>query len=361
MSVESEILRIQHNIASAYAKVAEKGGEVPSQPTSAKLAAAVASIPAGGSSGGVPVGTIVIWSGTADNIPAGWQLCDGTNGTPDLRDKFVLGAGTSHAVGETGGSEEVTLTVEQMPTHSHTLVNSGFLSSHTTTSAKPPSSGAYNSNMMQGARDFSLKGSGASQPHPNMPPYYALCYIIKTAEDSGGGNITAGDGLSKEGDTLSVTTPVRGIVTHAEFDALTEAQKNSGLYVISDGGGGGGSGEESTGEIYSTEETRIGTWIDGKPLYRMIVEGTTGTTANAENTVYSIPGSAIIPTNLYGMCVFNNEVRMPINCEYATNNGVACIMKSNTIITLPKHSNYCNQYICIIVEYTKTTDEGGTT
>ena len=75
----------------------------------------------GASAGGVPVGTIVIWSGTADNIPAGWQLCDGTNGTPDLRDKFVLGAGAAHEVGETGGSEEVTLTVAQMPSHAHVV------------------------------------------------------------------------------------------------------------------------------------------------------------------------------------------------------------------------------------------------
>ena len=49
MSVESEILRIQHNIADTYAKVSEKGGDVPLQPNSANLAAAVASIPAGGS------------------------------------------------------------------------------------------------------------------------------------------------------------------------------------------------------------------------------------------------------------------------------------------------------------------------
>lgn len=75
-------------------------------------------------------------------------------------------------------------------------------------------------------------------------------------------SFTVGDGLSKEGDTLSVTTPVRSIVTQAEFDALPEEQRSSGLYVISDGGSGGG----TTGEVYSTEETRIGTWIviDGK-------------------------------------------------------------------------------------------------
>lgn len=82
-------------------------------------------------------------------------------------------------------------------------------------------------------------------------------------------SFTVGDGLSKEGDTLSVTTPVRSIVTQAEFDALPETQRNSGLYVISDGCSGGGGG--SAWEVYSTNETRIGTWIDGKPLYRKTV------------------------------------------------------------------------------------------
>lgn len=84
MSVESEILRIQQNIADTYAVVAAKGGTVPLHPTSANLAEAVASIP--GAS--IPTGGIIIWSGSA--VPDGWALCDGTNGTPDLRGRFVL-------------------------------------------------------------------------------------------------------------------------------------------------------------------------------------------------------------------------------------------------------------------------------
>ena len=70
---------------------------------------------------------------------------------------------------------------------------------------------------------------------------------------SGGQDLTAGDGLSKEGDTLSVTTPVRGVVTQAEFDALPQEQRDKGLYVISDGGEGGGGSGASGGEVYSTK------------------------------------------------------------------------------------------------------------
>ena len=60
--------------------------------------------PGGPSAGAVPIGGIILWSGSVASIPAGWQLCDGTNLTPDLRDKFVVGAGSSYAVNATGGN-----------------------------------------------------------------------------------------------------------------------------------------------------------------------------------------------------------------------------------------------------------------
>lgn len=58
---------------------------------------------AGGSGGNVPQGGIIMWSGSIASIPADWALCDGTNGTPDLRDKFVVGAGSAYNVGDAGG------------------------------------------------------------------------------------------------------------------------------------------------------------------------------------------------------------------------------------------------------------------
>lgn len=131
-------------------------------------------VPSGGSSGGTdfPAGGIIIWSGAADNIPTGWVLCDGQNDTPDLRDRFVLGAGTKHAVGETDGEEEVTLTVAQMPEHSHDFQeNYGYVNS-----------GKYTGIYFQEVNtNYYLESqiAGGSQPHNNMPPYYALCYIMK--------------------------------------------------------------------------------------------------------------------------------------------------------------------------------------
>ena len=64
---------------------------------------------------GVPVGGIIMWSGATNNIPSGWALCDGNNGTPNLQDKFIVGAGSSYAVAATGGSADATLV-----SHSHT-------------------------------------------------------------------------------------------------------------------------------------------------------------------------------------------------------------------------------------------------
>jgi microcystin-dependent protein len=70
--------------------------------------------------GALPVGLIALWSGSIVSIPTGWTLCDGTAGTPDLCDRFVVGAGSTYAVNATGGVNTVTLTTAQMPSHTHT-------------------------------------------------------------------------------------------------------------------------------------------------------------------------------------------------------------------------------------------------
>ena len=64
---------------------------------------------------------IVMWSGTLAEIPAGWQFCDGTNGTPDLCDRFVQGVQSGQAPGETGGAHEIQLTGDNLPAHGHSF------------------------------------------------------------------------------------------------------------------------------------------------------------------------------------------------------------------------------------------------
>jgi hypothetical protein len=80
----------------------------------------------------MPAGFIGLWSGAATAIPGGWLICDGTNGTPDLRDRFIVGAGLDYGVGATGGSVGQSITVNghalawsEMPAHNHGVNDPG--------------------------------------------------------------------------------------------------------------------------------------------------------------------------------------------------------------------------------------------
>jgi microcystin-dependent protein len=69
----------------------------------------------------IPSGIILLWSGSIVSIPSGWVLCNGSNSTPDLRDRFVVGAGSTYAVNATGGANTVTLDATMIPAHTHTF------------------------------------------------------------------------------------------------------------------------------------------------------------------------------------------------------------------------------------------------
>ncbi len=133
-----------------------------------------------GTAGGiVPSGAIILWSGAADAIPTGYVLCDGNNNTPNLSGRFVVGYSASdndYDVNDTGGSSSVTLTVNQIPAHTHTH-----------TKATHPSGSGPEQNQSGGPEDRTNFGdtgttssTGGGQSHENRPPYYALCYIMKT-------------------------------------------------------------------------------------------------------------------------------------------------------------------------------------
>lgn len=154
----------------------------------------------------VPSGGIIMWSGSVASIPANWFLCDGTNGTPNLQDKFVIGAGGTYAVGATGGaathSHTVTvnghvLSVAELPSHNHAMfanvVNDTALSGATSVAVRTSSSpGESEYSMTTGGGTTPTlgvtgsAGSGNAHAHgassgsaSNMPPYYALAYIMK--------------------------------------------------------------------------------------------------------------------------------------------------------------------------------------
>lgn len=166
-----------------------------------------------------------------------------------------------------------------------------------------------------------------------------------------GSDITPGDGLSKEGDTLNVDNPVRGIMTQAEFDALPEVQKASGTYFVDDGQGGG-----SGGEVYDDQERVIGTWF-GKPLYRKVV-AFTSKSSNGWNDI-TVPRIEEV-VRAYGKIKRNDSTNPIAYIAFPT--GLASydyvmIQFGIGYVAFDIHCSYLlNSPGLIVYEYTKTTD-----
>ena len=176
---------------------------------------------------GIAMGIIVIWSGLVTSIPISWQLCDGTNGTPDLRNRFVVSAGSAYSVNSTGGSLNhihtaegstgfTALSTSQMPAHSHGVNDpthshgvsdpghihgvgsNGYFQTGGNFGPRAPgaddaflSTGKTTGIAIIGAPTYisiASTGGGAGHNHSvsttianasNLPPYYALAYIMK--------------------------------------------------------------------------------------------------------------------------------------------------------------------------------------
>jgi microcystin-dependent protein len=136
------------------------------------------------------LGGIVMWSGNIANIPEGWALCDGANGTPDLRNRFVVGAGDTYSVGDTGGSADAVVvehthtgSTDTVGTHNHTTTgNSNFgggtPGSPTRVMFYQVSRGANSSiSTNNHSHTLTIGTTGSSATNANLPPYYALAFI----------------------------------------------------------------------------------------------------------------------------------------------------------------------------------------
>ena len=137
----------------------------------------------------IPAGGIFLWSGSIGSIPAGYVLCNGSNGTPDLRDRFVVGAGSTYAVDATGGSADAIVVTHNHtatsavtdPGHSHTMGSTSVASGADFSVANNPGTGETTSQASTGITvATTVNNSGNSGTNANLPPYYALCYIMKT-------------------------------------------------------------------------------------------------------------------------------------------------------------------------------------
>jgi microcystin-dependent protein len=154
----------------------------------------------------VPAGGIIMWSGTVLNIPTGWVLCDGTKGTPDLRDRFIIGAGTTvgntYAVGNTGGSADAIAV-----SHTHTMTSSAHRHNFPGDDQLIYAADSYTGNKVwdgtnvgsfsydarsvlgggggiyttsEATAGGTIASAGVSGTNANLPPYYALAFIMKT-------------------------------------------------------------------------------------------------------------------------------------------------------------------------------------
>lgn len=176
---------------------------------------------------GVPIGTIVAFSGSA-TLPSNWAICNGLNGTPDLQGKFILGASSARPAGSGGGAETVPLSVAHMPTHSHgggtgamsannthfhngrtgedspdhthllnrttwqsgaqgevqvyqTRIENAFSVQDGTTGANTRHAHDFGTNTVDLQHSHGITAEGSGVAHENMPPYWALVYIMRVA------------------------------------------------------------------------------------------------------------------------------------------------------------------------------------
>ena len=143
-------------------------------------------------------GMIMLWSGSSASIPSGWLLCDGSNSTPDLRNRFVVGAGSTYAVGATGGTADA-IVVSHTHTYSGTTDNTALTGSFPTSAGDTTYTGVftrgtqYSGNGQNAQPNYivnfnashthtysgTTNSTGSSGTNANLPPYYALCYIMK--------------------------------------------------------------------------------------------------------------------------------------------------------------------------------------
>jgi microcystin-dependent protein len=121
----------------------------------------------------VPSGVIMMWSGSIASIPVGWALCDGTNGTPNLSGRFLVGYNPTdpdhNVIGAIGGEKMHTLTIDEIPSHSHGYVGTGTVATASGTA----------SNRQCGDFAKATNPAGGGLPHENRPPYYTIAYIQK--------------------------------------------------------------------------------------------------------------------------------------------------------------------------------------
>lgn len=280
----------------------------------------------------LPVGTIIPYAGTT--IPSNYMKCEGqelsrieydilfsaigttygvgdgstTFNLPNLKGRVITGIDSNDtdfdALGGTGGEKTHTLTIQEIPSHSHQ-----FLFDHTAGSnidaVKTGGSSAWQMN---------TTSRGEDQAHNNLQPYIALNYIIKVL------------------DAPAIQAQVVNGYSTSSIDSYSCNYVNSI-------------------NTCSTDEIRVGTWIDGKPIYRKVINFGTLPNINVKYVNHNIENMETV-INLYG--IFNDstyQIKIPAGGEYNSN-----IQTTDTQIGIGTPQNLTSFSGYVIIEYTKTTD-----
>lgn len=193
----------------------------------------------------IPSGVILLWSGSIASIPSGWALCNGSNGTPDLRNRFVVGAGSTYSVGNTGGADSVTLTSAQIPSHTHTVTTTGSTSS----------SGAHTHTFSGTTGNMS---ANATHTHNISDPghTHTLTYPIINAQGATAGNeagantSSATTNSSKTGITIN-STSVEHTHTYSGTTVSNGAHTHTLTLTSTAANTGGGTSHENRPPYYA--------------------------------------------------------------------------------------------------------------
>ena len=322
----------------------------------------------------VPVGTVLPYTSTS--VPSGYLLCDGsaisrttyaqlfavigttygsgdgstTFNLPNLQGRFVLGKSGSYALASTGGAATVTLTTDQIPSHTHTqksCTNPGDHAHNTwntfsfrhasggVTTTCTGDSGDGRGNATQGAgghtHTITLNDTGGGQAHNNMPPYITLVYMIKVEN----GNATVPGSVIVTNADVAQITQNKNDITSLKTRATTLENRDK----------------------YSTSEKVIGEWIDGKPLYRKTISFGALPNAGTKTVAHGISNLKRV-VHMYGYSFRSSDnVHFPL--PFVSTTAINCILldviASNISITTGiNRTTQTENYITL--EYTKTTD-----
>lgn len=301
----------------------------------------------------LPIGTVIPFAG--NTVPSDWMVCDGsaisrtiystlfgvigtsfgegdgetTFNIPDLQGKVAVGVDSEDTdfdtLGETGGEKTHTLSVSEIPAHSHTPTSGNFCTT---------GSGAKNNLVASGsayAQTSTTANTGGGQAHNNLQPYQVVNYIIKATK-------------TVTGEYISETLPIG-----------TELEFNGETTDIPDGW-------QQTTDVntYSTNEIKTGkTWVDGKPIYRKTLTGNTGSArVNAQYTLLTDANIDNI-TNAEGFC--KNLTSQQKNINLLFSDTISLVYDTagtniNKLILFMNNSSAASFDYAITIEYTKKTD-----